>query len=80
MIEVVFLGTSSMVPTKERNHSAVLISYKTQGNYTRAMEYHEKSLAIEEEIGNKQGVANSLTYIGEIYFNQGNYPFDHLAR
>jgi ribonuclease Z len=31
MIEVVFLGTSSMVPTKERNHSALLISYKTHG-------------------------------------------------
>ncbi|TKJ17410.1 ribonuclease Z [Candidatus Woesearchaeota archaeon B3_Woes] len=28
MIELVFLGTSSMVPTKERNHSSVLISFK----------------------------------------------------
>lgn len=28
MIEVVFLGTSSMIPTKERNHSAILISFK----------------------------------------------------
>ena len=31
MIELVFLGTSSMVPTKERNQSGVLISYKTHG-------------------------------------------------
>ena len=31
MIELVFLGTSSMVPTKERNQSGALISYKTQG-------------------------------------------------
>ena len=31
MIEITFLGTSSMVPTKERNQSAVLISYGTQG-------------------------------------------------
>lgn len=31
MIEIVFLGTSSMVPTKERNQSGVLISYKTHG-------------------------------------------------
>ncbi|MCK5282294.1 MAG: ribonuclease Z [Nanoarchaeota archaeon] len=29
MIEIVFLGTSSMVPTKERNQSAVLINYKS---------------------------------------------------
>ncbi len=28
MIEIVFLGTSSMIPTKERNHSAILISFK----------------------------------------------------
>ena len=28
MIELIFLGTSSMVPTKERNHSGILISFK----------------------------------------------------
>jgi len=28
MIEIVFLGTSSMVPTKERNHSGILLRYK----------------------------------------------------
>lgn len=31
MIELTFLGTSSMVPTKERNQSSVLISYKNHG-------------------------------------------------
>ena len=30
-MEVTFLGTSSMVPTKERNHSAVFISYRSEG-------------------------------------------------
>ncbi len=30
-MEIIFLGTSSMVPTKERNHSAVLVSYKDEG-------------------------------------------------
>ena len=30
-MEIIFLGTSSMVPTKERNQSAVLISYKIHG-------------------------------------------------
>ncbi len=30
-MEIIFLGTSAMVPTKERNHSAVLITYKTEG-------------------------------------------------
>ncbi len=31
MIEVIFLGTSSMVPTKERNQSSVLIRYENHG-------------------------------------------------
>src|SRR3989338_6503233 len=30
-MEIIFLGTSSMVQTKERNQSAVLISYKIHG-------------------------------------------------
>jgi len=30
-MEIVFLGTSSMVPTKDRNQSAVLIRYKNEG-------------------------------------------------
>jgi len=29
-MEVVFLGTSSMVPTKERNQSAILVNYNTE--------------------------------------------------
>ena len=31
MIEIIFLGTSSMVPTKERNHTSILVSFK--GNH-----------------------------------------------
>ncbi|MBD3309747.1 ribonuclease Z [Candidatus Woesearchaeota archaeon] len=30
-MEVVFLGTSSMVPTKERNHTSIFLSYKGEG-------------------------------------------------
>lgn len=30
-MEIIFLGTAAMVPTKERNHSAVFISYKNEG-------------------------------------------------
>ncbi|MBN2112208.1 MBL fold metallo-hydrolase, partial [Candidatus Woesearchaeota archaeon] len=30
-MEIVFLGTSCMVPTKERNHSAFFLSYKAEG-------------------------------------------------
>ncbi len=31
MIEIIFLGTSCMQPTKERNHSAILLAYKDEG-------------------------------------------------
>ncbi|MCX6709815.1 MAG: ribonuclease Z [Candidatus Woesearchaeota archaeon] len=31
MAEIVFLGTSSMVPTKERNHSAIFFSHNSEG-------------------------------------------------
>ena len=30
-IELVFLGTSSMVPTKDRNHSAIYVNFKGEG-------------------------------------------------
>jgi len=30
-MEITFLGTSAMVPTKERNHSAIFISYNNEG-------------------------------------------------
>jgi ribonuclease Z len=30
MVEIIFLGTSCMQPTKERNHSGILLSYKTE--------------------------------------------------
>ena len=30
MIEITFLGTGSMVPTKQRNHSAIILTYKNE--------------------------------------------------
>ena len=38
----------------------------------KALEYHGKSLQLQEEIGNKVGIANSLNNIGFIYDNQGD--------
>lgn len=31
MIKIIFLGTSAMVPTKERNHSGIFVSYNNEG-------------------------------------------------
>ncbi|MAG47061.1 ribonuclease Z, partial [archaeon] len=31
MVKVTFLGTSSMLPTKDRNHNAIFLRYKNEG-------------------------------------------------
>lgn len=46
MIELVFIGTSSMVPTKERNQSSVLISYKNNGILVDCGEGTQRQLKI----------------------------------
>ncbi|MBT4804716.1 ribonuclease Z, partial [Candidatus Woesearchaeota archaeon] len=30
MVEIIFLGTSCMQPTKKRNHPSFMLSYKTE--------------------------------------------------
>ena len=46
MIHITFLGTSSMVPTKERNHSAVLLKYETEGILVDCGEGTQRQLKI----------------------------------
>ncbi|MEZ4687766.1 MAG: tetratricopeptide repeat protein [Bacteroidia bacterium] len=48
--------------------------YNDQGNYPRALEYYQNSLAIKEELGDQKGIAGGLVNIGIIYYGQGNYP------
>ena len=50
------------------------IVFKNQGKYIEALEYYFKSLRIEEEIGNKIGIAVTFNNIGLIYADQGDYP------
>jgi signal transduction histidine kinase len=45
-----------------------------QGNYPHAIEYFQKALKINEELGNNPGVTNCLNNIGIIYYYQANYP------
>jgi serine phosphatase RsbU (regulator of sigma subunit) len=54
-------------------HNMGLI-YNNQANYTLAIEYHNKALALYKETGYKAGVASSLGNIGNVYSEQGNYP------
>jgi serine phosphatase RsbU (regulator of sigma subunit)/Tfp pilus assembly protein PilF len=48
--------------------------YMTQGDIPKALEYYHKSLKIQEEIGDKEGLTTSLNNIGNIYDNQGDIP------
>lgn len=43
-----------------------------QGKYKEALKFHERSLAIKKEIGNKQGMSTSLNNIGYVYLYQVN--------
>ncbi len=48
MIEITFLGTSAMVPTKDRNHSAVFLQYKGEGILIDCGEGTQRQLRIAE--------------------------------
>ena len=48
--------------------------YMNQGDIPKALEYLNKSLNIQEEIGDKKGMATSFNNIGMIYNNQGDNP------
>jgi ribonuclease Z len=45
-MQIVFLGTSCMVPTKERSHSAILIRYKAEGILVDCGEGTQRQLKI----------------------------------
>ena len=45
--------------------------YSLQGQVKEALDYFNRSLKIEEDIDDKEGVASSLNHIGLIYNNQG---------
>jgi signal transduction histidine kinase len=44
-----------------------------RGKYIKAIDYHNRSLTISEEIGDKLETSFSLTNIGNIHFDQGKY-------
>lgn len=48
--------------------------YYIKGDFPNALNNHQKSLKIREEIEDKKGIAASLNNIGLIYKNQGNFP------
>ncbi|MBK9247042.1 MAG: tetratricopeptide repeat protein [Ignavibacteria bacterium] len=43
------------------------------GNYDNALEFFNKALAINEEIGSKNGIAHNLGNLGNVYHNLSDY-------
>jgi two-component sensor histidine kinase len=48
--------------------------YNRKGDIPKALEYYHKSLKIQEEINDKEGIAASLNNIGHVYMTQGDIP------
>ena len=46
---------------------------RMQGDYAAARAFHEESLTLCRESGNKRGIANSLSNLGGVGQNQGDY-------
>jgi tetratricopeptide (TPR) repeat protein len=50
------------------------ISHGNLGQYPQALESHQRSLAIRQEIGDRAGEGTTRNNIGGIYDNLGQYP------
>jgi CHAT domain-containing protein len=49
-------------------------AYRNLGQYPKAIEYYQQSLAIKKEIGARKGEASSLNNLGLAYDSLGQYP------
>ena len=47
------------------------IWYRNDQDYSKSVEYYEKSLKIKEELGDKRNMGKTLNNIGNIYFLMG---------
>jgi len=56
--------------------------YNSQGEFPEALHNYERGLKIQEEVGDKKNIANSLISIGQTYYNQGDYflSLDYYSR
>ena len=47
--------------------------HSNKGDYDTALDYYDRSLAIEEELGDKSGMGYNLNNIGVVHHNKGDY-------
>ena len=53
--------------------NALGLAYRDLGQYNRAIDFHQQSLTITREIGDRQGEGNALGSLGGAYNNLGQY-------
>jgi tetratricopeptide (TPR) repeat protein len=63
----------------QRSCHTLGLCYRSLGDYRRAIDHHEQSLAIAREIGDRQGEGSSLGSLGNCYYSLGDYrrAIDH---
>jgi tetratricopeptide (TPR) repeat protein len=47
--------------------------FHEQGEYDRAMQFHQRKLAIDEELGDRRGASIAVGNMGSIYSDRGEY-------
>lgn len=65
------LEKHSYLMSKAAAYSNIGVVYYQKGDIERSLEFLIKGLKVQEEIGEKQEISNSLNSIGAIYFNSG---------
>lgn len=63
-------------PNRKRGIAAIYgnmgLIYRSMGNGSKALEYFQKDLAIQEERGDQEGIANAYNNIGNVYDDESN--------
>jgi tetratricopeptide (TPR) repeat protein len=73
LYEQVIAGSQQEQDCYRKSLKLLGICYKDLGQYEKAIAYHQQCLEISEEIGDRQGVANSLGNLGNSYYFLGQY-------
>ena len=47
--------------------------YQDRGDYGQSLAHYERSLKINEELGNRNGIASSLGQMGQLFLQLGQY-------
>jgi tetratricopeptide (TPR) repeat protein len=73
LYEQVIVGSQREQACHRKSLNRLGLCYYDLGQYEKAITYHQQNHDISEEMGNRQGVANSLGNLGNCYYELGRY-------